>query len=74
VNGGNVLFLHVIETCYLELDNVDFMSAKNEFFSPFFILIGFRLTAVYNNGCFTRGGTPHFVNNSDTNKDIATKF
>jgi hypothetical protein len=26
-----------------------------------------------NNGCFTRGGTRHFVNNSDTNKDIATK-
>jgi hypothetical protein len=25
-------------------------------------------------GCFTRGGTRHFVNNSDTNKDIATKF
>jgi hypothetical protein len=27
-----------------------------------------------NIGCFTRGGTRHFVNNSDTNKDIATKF
>jgi hypothetical protein len=27
-----------------------------------------------NNGCFTRGGTRHFINNSDTNKDIAAKF
>jgi hypothetical protein len=26
------------------------------------------------NGCFTWGGTWHFINNSDTNKDIATKF
>jgi hypothetical protein len=34
---------------------------------------------IFNNACgttecFTRGGTRHFVNNSDTNKDIATKF
>jgi hypothetical protein len=27
-----------------------------------------------NNGGFTRGGTRHFFNNSETNKDIATKF
>jgi hypothetical protein len=25
-------------------------------------------------GCFTWGGTRHFVNNSDTSKDTATKF
>jgi hypothetical protein len=29
---------------------------------------------LHSKGCFTRGGTRHFVNNSDTNKDIATKF
>jgi hypothetical protein len=38
-----------------------------------FIYLGV-MGMLINTECFTRDGTRHFVNNSDTNKDIATKF